>query len=103
MRFPPGGRPGGRCPGRAPGPVGASRFYAFLGEQTRGRYRVLFSDNITNRMLGNMELLATLCEDLLVEQGRLSEDGLVSVDTTSCTGLCDQGPAILVNGRAIPG
>jgi [NiFe] hydrogenase diaphorase moiety large subunit len=39
---------------------------------------------------------------LWVEQGRLSEDGLVSVDTTSCTGLCDQGPAILVNGRAIP-
>src|SRR6185369_10335599 len=33
--------------------------------------------------------------------GRLSEDGLVSVDTTSCTGMGDQGPAILVNGRAI--
>jgi [NiFe] hydrogenase diaphorase moiety large subunit len=31
----------------------------------------------------------------------MSEDGLVSIDTTSCTGLCDQGPAILVNGRAI--
>ncbi|MBP9915475.1 MAG: NAD(P)H-dependent oxidoreductase subunit E [Thiobacillaceae bacterium] len=81
---------------------GVVGFYAFLGEQTRGRYRVLFSDNITDRMLGNMELLATLCEKLWVEQGRLSEDGLVSVDTTSCTGLCDQGPAILVNGRAIP-
>ena len=25
----------------------------------------------------------------------------MSVDTTSCTGLCDQGPALLVNGRAI--
>ena len=25
----------------------------------------------------------------------------VSVTTTSCTGLCDQGPAMLVNGRAI--
>ena len=25
----------------------------------------------------------------------------MSVDTTSCTGLCDQGPAILVNGLAI--
>ncbi len=80
---------------------GVIGFYAFLTEQPLGRYRVLFSDNITDRMLGNQELLAALCEKLWVEQGRMSEDGLVSVDTTSCTGLCDQGPAILVNGRAI--
>jgi len=81
---------------------GVVGFYAFLTERPWGRYRVLFSDNITDRMLGNQELLATLCEKLWVEKGRMSEDGLVSVDTTSCTGLCDQGPAILVNGRAIP-
>ncbi|MBM4182467.1 MAG: NAD(P)H-dependent oxidoreductase subunit E [Betaproteobacteria bacterium] len=80
---------------------GVIGFYAFLAEKPWGRYRVLFSDNITDRMLGNMELLTALCEKLWVEKGRMSEDGLVSVDTTSCTGLCDQGPAILVNGRAI--
>jgi [NiFe] hydrogenase diaphorase moiety large subunit len=81
---------------------GVIGFYAFLSEKPWGRYRVLFSDNITDRMLGNLELLTTLCEKLWVEKGRMSEDGLVSVDITSCTGLCDQGPAILVNGRAIP-
>jgi [NiFe] hydrogenase diaphorase moiety large subunit len=62
---------------------------------------VLFSDNITDRMLGNAELLDALCRKLWIEPGHLSEDGLVSVTTTSCTGLCDQGPAMLVNGRAI--
>ena len=82
--------------------LGVAGFYAFLSTTPRGRYRVLFSDNITDRMLGNMDLLAGLCEKLWVEQGHLSEDGLVSVDTTSCTGLCDQGPALLVNGWAIP-
>ena len=81
---------------------GVIGFYAFLTSEPWGRYRVLFSDNITDRMLGNIELLTALCEKLWVEKGRMSEDGLVSVDTTSCTGLCDQGPAILVNGRAIP-
>ena len=63
---------------------------------------MLFSDNITDRMLGNEALLTTMCRQLWVEQGRTSEDGLVSIDTTSCTGMCDQGPAILVNGWAIP-
>ena len=35
------------------------------------------------------------------ETGKVTEDGLVSIATTSCTGLCDQGPGMLVNGRAI--
>ncbi len=84
---------------RVSGVVG---FYAFLSATPWGRYRVLFSDNITDRMQGNMELLDHLCRRLLLEPGHTSEDGLVSVDTTSCTGLCDQGPGLLVNDRAIP-
>ncbi|HUW39117.1 MAG TPA: NAD(P)H-dependent oxidoreductase subunit E [Rhodocyclaceae bacterium] len=81
---------------------GVAGFYAFLYMRPRGRYRVLFSDNITDRMLGNMELLRHMCEQLWIERGKTSEDGLVSVDTTSCTGMCDQGPALLVNNYAIP-
>ena len=84
---------------RVEGVVG---FYSFLHPQPVGQYRVLFSDNITDRMLGNLDLLDDMCHKLWVERGKVSADGLVSIDTTSCTGLCDQGPAILVNGRAIP-
>jgi [NiFe] hydrogenase diaphorase moiety large subunit len=80
---------------------GVAGFYSFLYLQPVGRYRVLFSDNIIERMLGSRELLTAMAGKLWVEQGRLSEDGLVSVDATSCTGMGDQGPAILVNGRAI--
>jgi [NiFe] hydrogenase diaphorase moiety large subunit len=81
--------------------AGVAGFYTFLYTQPRGRYRVLFSDNITDRMLGNMELLQHMCEQLWIERGKMSEDGLVSVDTTSCTGMCDQGPALLVNNYAV--
>ena len=80
---------------------GVAGFYSFFCLQPRGKYRVLFSDNITDRMLGNQALIERLCNSLWVEPGKVSEDGLVSVDTTSCTGLCDQGPALLVNNRAI--
>lgn len=80
---------------------GVAGFYSFFYLQPRGKYRVLFSDNITDRMLGNQALIERLCNSLWVEPGKVSEDGLVTVDTTSCTGLCDQGPALLVNNRAI--
>ncbi len=81
--------------------LGLATFYSFLHVKPRGRYRILFSDNITDRMLGSVPMLKSLCRSLWVEQGKVSEDGLVSVDTTSCTGLCDQGPALLVNGRPV--
>ncbi len=80
---------------------GVAGFYSFFYLQPRGKYRVLFSDNITDRMLGNQALIERLCNSLWVEPGKVSEDGMVSVDSTSCTGLCDQGPALLVNNRAI--
>jgi [NiFe] hydrogenase diaphorase moiety large subunit len=69
--------------------------------QPHGEYRVLFSDNITDRMLGSVELMQQMCQQLWAEPGKVSEDGLVSINTTSCTGMCDQGPAMLVNGRVI--
>lgn len=80
---------------------GVAGFYSFIYLQPRGEYRVLFSDNITDRMSGNQNLLTSLCRQLWVEPGKVSEDGLVSIATTSCTGLCDQGPAMLVNNIAV--
>ena len=80
---------------------GVAGFYAFLHTEPAGRYQVLFSDNITDRMLGSEALLEAFCSQLWVEPGKVSEDGLVRVDRTSCTGLCDQGPGLLVNGWAI--
>lgn len=82
--------------------VSTASFYSLLYTRPVGHFRVLFSDNITDRMLGAPERMRQLCERLWLEPGQVAADGLVSVDTTSCTGLCDQGPALLVNGRAMP-
>jgi len=76
-------------------------FYAFLHERPRGDFDILFSDNITDRMVGSTCLMQRLCERLGVEPGVTRADGRVAVDFTSCTGMCDQAPAILVNGLAV--
>jgi len=80
---------------------GVAGFYSFLHLEPVGRYRILFSNNITDRMLGAPALMEALCRKLWIEPGKVSEDALVSVDTTSCIGMGDQGPAILVNGHTI--
>ena len=80
---------------------GVAGFYRFLHLRPVGRYRVLFSDNVTDRMLGSEALMADLCRRLGVAPGQTSQDGLASIDKTSCTGLCDQGPALLVNHHQV--
>lgn len=85
----------------------AIAFYAFLHERPRGDFEIRFSDNITDRMLGSPRLLRLLTERLglagLPGWGRdlIRDDGRVSVGLASCTGMCDQGPALLVNGQAV--
>jgi [NiFe] hydrogenase diaphorase moiety large subunit len=73
---------------------GVADFYSFLGTHPRGRYRIHFSDNVTDRMAGAAALRAQLV-------AALHGDPEVHVDVTGCTGLCDQGPALLVNGRPV--
>lgn len=80
---------------------GVAGFYRFFHLRPAGSYRILFSDNITDRMLGSEALLADLCARLGVVPGQVRSDGLVSVERTSCTGLCDQGPALLVNHHQV--
>ncbi|MDB4575954.1 NAD(P)H-dependent oxidoreductase subunit E [bacterium] len=82
---------------------GVIDFYTFLHREARGDFDILFSDNITDRMLGNQSLIGNLCEKLHIEPGIPRADGRVTVDVTSCTGICDQGPALLVNGIAVSG
>ena len=80
---------------------GVIGFYSFLHHTPRGNYDILFSDSITDHMLGSRQLLDLLCNKLAVSPGTPREDGRVTVDTTSCTGMCEQGPAMLVNGWAV--
>ncbi len=77
-------------------------FYHFLSFEPRGTFTIYISDSPTDRMLGNEAVMAQLCQSLGVHEGRTRADGRVSLHRTSCTGLCDQGPAGLVNGLALP-
>lgn len=80
---------------------GVAGFYSFFATEPQGRYRVRFSDNITDQLSGSRALQERMLAAFRVEPDEVSRDGLVSIGRTSCTGLCDQGPALLVNGRAI--
>lgn len=76
-------------------------FYSFLHSEPRGKYDLYLSDSITDRMLGSLDTAEVLTRELgLSPEGR-SEDAEISLSPTSCTGLCERGPAMIANGQAI--
>jgi [NiFe] hydrogenase diaphorase moiety large subunit len=81
--------------------ISVVEFYNFLHLQPQGQYEICISDSITDHMLGKNRIMDYLAENLQVGIGHTRGDGRVSLHNTSCTGLCDQGPAGLINGRAI--
>ncbi|MEW6039498.1 MAG: NAD(P)H-dependent oxidoreductase subunit E [Pseudomonadota bacterium] len=77
-------------------------FYSFLSTIPLGQFDVRISDSISDHLLGSRDVAAHLCRKLAVRPGETRRDGRVNLAFTSCTGLCDQGPAGLVNGYAVP-
>lgn len=77
-------------------------FYSFFHTQPCGRFHIMFS-NCTScgYLTDNQNLLLILCQHLQVTPGRTRNDGLVSVDETSCIGMCDQGASLLINGMPV--
>lgn len=76
-------------------------FYSFFRLRPSGARHILFSDNITDRMAGSEALLRRMLHGFGARPDEPAAGGRVSVGRTSCTGMCDQGPAILVDGRAV--
>ena len=82
----------------------AVEFYSFFSTVPHGRYDILLSNCTSCGYKANgQDLLQMLCDRLHVLPGKTRDDGLVSVDETSCIGMCDHGAALLVNGRPIAG
>jgi len=81
--------------------ISVVEFYSFFTDSPRGQYELLISDSITDHMLGKKNLMDYIAGKLKVSNGSVRSDGLVSLDNTSCSGMCDQGPAGLVNGHAL--
>ncbi len=77
-------------------------FYSFFSTRPRGQFDILFSNCTSCGYLADgHNLLLMLAEQLQVTPGTTRDDGVVSIDETSCIGMCDQGASLLVNGTPL--
>lgn len=74
-------------------------FYAFLREKELGRFVIRLCRTISCEMQGKDRVARQLRNELGVDFGQTTPDGQFTLEWANCLGMCDQGPAMLVNDQ----
>jgi NADH-quinone oxidoreductase E subunit len=72
-------------------------FYSLFTSQPKGRFIIRLCNTISCAMQGKDQVARQLETDLGIAFGCTTADGMFSLEWTHCLGLCDRGPALLVN------
>ena len=72
-------------------------FYAFLTQNPQGRFVIRLCNTISCEMAGKDRVARQLENDLGIKFGETTPDGKFTLEWAACLGMCDQGPAMLIN------
>jgi NADH:ubiquinone oxidoreductase subunit E len=73
-----------------------ARFYAMLHKK-RGKYVIRVCTNLSCMVNGAYEVLEEFSKLLGIKPGETTEDGMFTLESFECIGLCDKAPSVLVN------
>jgi len=76
---------------------GVITFYSFLGKKKKGRYVIRLCRTISCDLAGKDAIIRTLQRELGIFFGDTTKDEKFSLEFFNCMGMCDQGPAMLIN------
>ncbi len=76
-------------------------FYSFLSTEKKGTHVIRISNCVSCVMKGNEALINAFEKKLGVKCGETTGDGKYSLEKTSCIGMCDKAPAIMVNDKLL--
>ena len=74
-------------------------FYSFLNTQPKGRNIVRLCQTITCDMAGKKSVAKVIERELGIKFGDTTKDSRITLEYVNCLGMCDQGPALLINER----
>lgn len=74
-------------------------FYSFLHSEPQGRNIVRLCRTIVCDLAGKTEVEKAVMRELKINVGETTKDKKVTLEHTNCLGMCDQGPAMMVNDK----
>ncbi len=76
---------------------GVVTFYSFLSTEPKGKYVIRLCKTISCDLAGKDAIAKTLERELNLKFGETSKDRKFTLEYIHCIGMCDQGPAMLIN------
>ena len=74
-------------------------FYSFLHAEPQGKNTVKLCRTISCDMAGKQKIEDALSRELGISFGETTKDKKYTLEHTNCMGMCDQGPAMLINDK----
>jgi [NiFe] hydrogenase diaphorase moiety large subunit len=74
-------------------------FYSFLTSEPEGKNVVRLCKTITCDMTGKEAVAKAIERELGIKFGETTKDKRITLQYANCLGMCDQGPAMIVNNR----
>lgn len=71
-------------------------FYTLYYEKPGGKYRIQVCNDLPCALRGADEFLEKLCENVGIQVGETTEDGLVTIEAVMCLAGCDKAPMFQV-------
>jgi len=68
----------------------------------KGRIIVRLCQTITCDIAGRKSVARAIERELGISFGETTKDGKFTLEYVNCLGMCDQGPALLINERIYP-
>ncbi len=72
-------------------------FYSMFSIEKKGRHVIRVCTSLPCHVAGGREVVEKLKEELGIDFGQTTKDGLFSLEWTGCLGLCGVGPVIMVD------
>lgn len=72
--------------------AGIVGFYSLYYDEPAGKYRIQVCTDLPCALRGAEEFLDKLCENLGIQVGETTADGLVTVEAVMCLAGCDRAP-----------
>ncbi len=76
-------------------------FYSFLNTRKKGKHIIRVGSCVSSIMAGSEKILKEFEKVLKVKVGETTKDKRVTLERTSCIGMCDQAPAVMVDEELI--
>ncbi len=74
-------------------------FYAFLNTKPKGKNIIRLCQTISCDMQGKSAVAKSIERELGIKFGETSKDNKFTLEYANCVGMCDQGPAMIINER----